>query len=421
MCIIWWESCSISMKKTKIFCVYFAAQCKRIMKIFPSVLLTTVILVCSLALLAAALFQLETTQEKKQKVEIGLVGSTEGSYLGFGIQALQSFDSSRFAIDFLEIDSEKEAIEALEKGELSAYALIPDGFVDALVRGENMPITYVTSAGAAGIGSMVMNELVETISDLITESENGIYGAQRFLREQGREDIYWEASDRLYLRYLDFVLGRELVYEIELTGVSEGLTVIEYYTCSIMILFLLFWGIAAAPFLIQREFYFFKLLRAKGLSAGWQILAEYGAYVLLMFGSFLLVMILAGTATMRVELVILSPLLWSLGMLPVILLFAAIQLVVFEWIANPVTGALIQFLGALGLGYLSGCFYPITFFPAGVQLLAPFLPTGAAMEYSGKMMMGSAAYGALAVMGLYGVGFLLVAVLLRKRRLTDSR
>lgn len=383
-------------------------------------MVTTVILVCGLALLAAALFQLENAQEKKQKVEIGLVGNRSGSYLGFGIQALQSLDSSRFAIDFLEMSSEREAKEALERGELSAYVLLPDGFVDALVRGENMPATYVTSPGAAGIGSMVMNELVETISDLITESENGIYGAQRFLREQGREDIYWEASDRLYLRYLDFILGRELVYKIELTGVSGGLTVIEYYTCSIIILFLLFWGIAAAPFLIHREFYIFRLLQAKGLSAGRQILAEYGAYILLLSGIFLPIMILVGAAAARTEFVMFDSPLRMFGLLPVILLFAAMQLVIYEWITNPVTGALIQFLGALGLGYLSGCFYPVTFFPAGVQLIAPFLPTGAAMEYSGKMMLGSTAYGELVVMGMYGAGFLLIAVLLRKRRLAGS-
>ena len=408
------------MKNTKIFFAYFTAQCKRIIKIFPSVMVTTVILVCGLALLAAALFQLENAQEKKQKVEIGLVGNRSGSYLGFGIQALQSLDSSRFAIDFLEMSSEREAKEALERGELSAYVLLPDGFVDALVRGENMPATYVTSPGAAGIGSMVMNELVETISDLITESENGIYGAQRFLREQGREDIYWEASDRLYLRYLDFILGRELVYKIELTGVSGGLTVIEYYTCSIIILFLLFWGIAAAPFLIHREFYIFRLLQAKGLSAGRQILAEYGAYILLLSGIFLPIMILVGAAAARTEFVMFDSPLRMFGLLPVILLFAAMQLVIYEWITNPVTGALIQFLGALGLGYLSGCFYPVTFFPAGVQLIAPFLPTGAAMEYSGKMMLGSTAYGELVVMGMYGAGFLLIAVLLRKRRLAGS-
>lgn len=409
------------MNHTKLFCAYFTAQCKRIIKIFPSVLTTTIILVCGLALLAAALLQIEAAQEKKQKVEIGLVGSTEGSYLGFGIQALQSLDSSRFAIDFLEMGSEREAKDALEKGEVSAYVMIPDGFVDALVRGENIPITYVTSAGAAGIGSMVMNELVEIISDLITESENGIYGTQRFLREQGREDIYWEASDRLYLRFLDFILGREQVYELELTGVSGGLTIIEYYTCGIMILFLMFWGIAASPFLVRKEFYISKLLRAKGLSAGRQILAEYGAYTLLLSGAFLVVTALAGILASRAEMIVLSLPQWYIYMLPIILLFAAMQLLIFEWIPNPVTGTLIQFLGALVMGYLSGCFYPVTFFPAGIQMLAPFLPTGAAMEYSGRMMLGTAAFGELAVMTLYGAAFFLAAVLLRKRSLMDSR
>ena len=108
---------------------------------------------------------------------------------------------------------------------------------------------------------------------------------------------------------------------------------------------------------------------------------------------------------------------WISGMLPVVMLFAAMQLLLYEWISNPVTGILIQFLGAAGLGYLSGCFYPITFFPAEIQILAPYLPTGAAMRYSGALMTGQAFGRDLAVMGSYGAGCFLLTVLLRKRRL----
>lgn len=407
MYIIWWERCRAGTGPERMFRRYLIAQCKRIIKLFPALLAATAVLVCCLGVLAAVLLQADAGQERKQMVEIGLVGSTEGSYLGFGIHALQSIDSSRFAIDFLELESEETAKRALEKGELSAYVLIPDDFVENLVNGNNVPATYVTSAGAAGIGSMVMNEMAQVISDVITESQNAVYSTQRLLREQGRQDIYREATDRLYLRFLDLILGRELIYELELTGVSGGLSMMEYYICGISLLFLLFWGIAAVPLLGSRNAAASKLLCVKGLSAGRQILAEYLSYIVLLYGCFL---VAAGLFAV-------NALGWLLGMLPVVLLFAAMQLLVYEWIPDLVTAVLAQFLITVGLGYLSGCFYPITFFPAEIQLLAPLLPTGAAMRYSGKLLTGQAFWGELTVMGLYGAGCLSLAILIRKRRI----
>ena len=388
------------------FRTYLMAQYKRIMKFFPAAAVSAVVLICCLGLLAAVLLQADADQERKQMVEIGLVGSTEGSYLGFGIQALQSFDSSRFAINFPEMESEEAARRALERGELSAYVLIPDGFVENLVRGNNVPVTYVTPEGAAGIGGMVMNELTGTISDLITESQNAVYSAQRLLRETGRQDLYREATDRMYLRYLDFILGRELIYELELTGVSEGLSITEYYSCGIVILFLLFWGTAAAPLLTRRDSAVSRLLCARGLSAGQQVIAEYLSYTVLLWVCFFTEAFFMHYTFGRL-----------VGMLPVVMLLAAIQLCIYEGISDPVTGALIQFLGAAGLGYLSGCFYPITFFPAEIQRLILFLPTGAAMKYSGKLLTGQSFTEELAVMGAYGAGCLLLTICFRRRRI----
>lgn len=410
------------MRTTALFGTYLIAQYKRMVKLFPAVMAATVILACCLALFAAVLLQADAGQEKKQLVKVGLVGSAEGSYLGFGIQALQSLDSSRFAIAFPETGSEEEAKKALEQGTLSAYVLIPDGFVDALVWGGNMQVTYVTSPGTTGIGSMVMNELVEVISDLVTESQNAIYGVRRVMREQGRQDIS-ESTDRLYLRFLDLILGRELIYELESIGVSGGLSAGEYYLCGTIVLFLLFWGIGAAPFLSRRDAAISRLLCVKGLSAGWQILAEYLAYVLLLTASFYGTAGLLGAAAgflapAAVEDIFLGCGPGMLpGMLPMILLSAAMQLCLCEGIPDPAAGIPAQFLVAVGLGYLSGCFYPITFFPDGIQRLAPFLPAGAAMEYSGKLFLGQPVSGELGVMAIYGAGCLLAAVFLRRRRL----
>ncbi len=386
--------------------MYVVAQFKRASKLFPAALAGTVILMLCLGALAFGFLQADAGQDRKQMVKIGMVGNMEDSYLGFGIRALQSLDSSRFAIEFRQEDSEETARRALKRGEISAYVLIPNGFMESWVRGDNVPVTYVTSPDATGIGSMVMEELVEVISVLVTESQHAIYSAQRIWSSEGRQDWYGEAEERFYLRVLDLVLGRKGIYRLELTGVSNGLSITEYYACGAAILFLLFFGVAASPCLASCDVAVYRLLRVKGLSAWKQFLAEYISYTVLLWGCYLVMALFLSHTFGRI-----------FCMLPVVMLVAAMQLCVCEWIPGPVVGAPVQFLGAAGLGYLSGCFYPVTFFPEKVQMAVPFLPAGAAMRYAGNLATGRCVWWELAIMGVYGTGSFFLAVLRRKHRL----
>ena len=145
------------------FRIYLLAQMKRVKKALPAVLIMTLLLTGCIALISKVMLMADSSSEKKQKVQIGLVGDISGSYLGFGISALQHLDSSRFAIEFIEME-EEEARDRLNHGTLSAFVIVPEGFVEAAVRGENMPLTYVSTSGSLRLGSMIMNELVNTIS-----------------------------------------------------------------------------------------------------------------------------------------------------------------------------------------------------------------------------------------------------------------
>ena len=46
-----------------------------------------------------------------------------------------------------------------------------------------------------------------------------------------------------------------------------------------------------------------------------------------------------------------------------------------------------QFLFAIVLGYLSGCFYPLSFFPKSVETIASILPTKVALDYLNKSLL----------------------------------
>lgn len=410
------------------FRIYLLAQMKRVKKALPAVLIMTLLLTGCIALISKVMLIADSSSEKKQKVQIGLVGDISGSYLGFGISALQHLDSSRFAIEFIEME-EEEARDRLNHGTLSAFVIVPEGFVEAAVRGENMPLTYVSTSGSLRLGSMIMNELVNTISSLLTESQNAIYGMQNYLVNNGMSDIYWQATDELYLRFLDFILGRTSVYELEIMCLSGNLSMIGYYLCGFTVLFLLLWGIAGSPLYIKKDHALPALLSSKGQNTLSQMAGEFVAYFVLMATSFLLVIVLVAVAMGLTGFTLPE---WEregigilfgfyVKMLPVAAVICAMQLLLFELTSDMVSGILLQFLCALSLGYLSGCFYPISFFPESIQIVQPLLPTGVAVNYGGNLLMEeSTAIDMVLLLG-YLLLFLVLATAVRKRKIAGNR
>lgn len=406
---------------------YICAQLKRVLKVFPTIIVTTLLLLLSMALLMWVVLEKNNSSEKKQMVQIGLTGDLEGSYLGIGIQTIQNLDSSKFAISFVDM-TEEEAKEQLMQGKISAYVIVPDGFVESVTVGENLPITYVTSTGATGVGSMVMNELVDTISKLVVESQNAIYGAQSFMLEKGMRDIYWDATDELYLRIVNFILGRTQVYELETLGVANNLSLIGYYICSILVLFLLLWGIVSSPLFVKRSEALPKLLKARGQGACSQVLGEYVAYVALMLGTLVFIFILLAVA---IPIAGIGPAEWEgegisrlflflLQMIPVTMLISAMQFLIYEIVPGMVGSVFAQFLIALSLGYLSGCFYPIFFFPQSVQAASGWLPSGAAIQYAGKCMLSVSAGRECLIMAGYWICFLALTAAVRRYKIKNT-
>ncbi len=410
------------------FRIYLLAQMKRVKKALPAVLIMTLLLTGCIALISKVMLIADSSSEKKQKVQIGLVGDISGSYLGFGISALQHLDSSRFAIEFIEME-EEEARDRLNHGTLSAFVIVPEGFVEAAVRGENMPLTYVSTSGSLRLGSMIMNELVNTISSLLTESQNAIYGMQNYLVNNGMSDIYWQATDELYLRFLDFILGRTSVYELEIMCLSGNLSMIGYYLCGFTVLFLLLWGIAGSPLYIKKDHALPALLSSKGQNTLSQMAGEFVAYFVLMATSFLLVIVLVAVAMGLTGFTLPE---WEregigilfgfyVKMLPVAAVICAMQLLLFELTSDMVSGILLQFLCALSLGYLSGCFYPISFFPESIQMVQPLLPTGVAVNYGGNLLMEESTAIEMVLLLGYLLLFLVLATAMRKRKIAGNR
>lgn len=403
---------------------YFYLQFKRVLKVLPFVLIACILLSVGLGLMLGGMIESDEKDEKNQKFKISIVGSTEDSYLNLGVKALETLDSTRFAIEIEQTD-ENTAKRDLENGKIAAYVVIPDGFVDAASRGEIMKIKYYTTDSAVGVVSIFKDEVTKTISDILMDSQKGVYGLAEAIEDNSVEIDTVEQMNNLSLDYVALILKRSQVYTVEVMGVSDGLSTSGYFFCGILTLFTLLMGIVAAPVFIKRESSLGKVIWAKGGSASGQIFSEYLAYFLLIFIIFSL--IISASVIFLVPRGIISDISWIatediLGLLilliPSIVVITSMQFLLFEISSSLIGGVLLQFLVSVALGYISGCFYPIYYFPERVQKLSAFLPSGIARSYISGCLTDNVQKNLIIFCALYFVLFTVLTIIVRRLKIT---
>lgn len=404
---------------------YFLAQMKRALKLAPAQFAANLLICICAGVLVYLLVAQGVLDAGGTRYRIGMVGDLSDSYLGFGIAALQEMDDSRFMIELVGM-SEEEAEAAFDSGELYAVMRVPEGLMDSVVSGKNdRLITYTPAEGQKGLGTMVMGEITDIASTLVTSSQSAIFAMQRTLLDQGRGDEVALATDRLNLSLINLVLSRSGFGEVEILGYADGLSMELYYFCSIFLLLLLFAGLLNCAFFARRSMALARFLKARGVGAFCQILGEYLAYLsLVLLGLFSLSL---PTAWLLERERIVIPEWEGMGafpfwgflriLLPVALMFAALQFFLFEAAWGMVNGILLQFLCGVGMGYLAGYFYPAAFFPERMRMIGAILPSGAAVRYVEEGLFARASAGAATAVFAYLAGFFILTVILRKGRI----
>lgn len=370
----------------KIF-AYFHLQLKRSARFFIFVFIISLLICLTLGCILNTLIHLDTSSEKNRKLSIGIVGDSSDEYLGFGISAIQSMDSSRYTVTLLELE-EEEARKKLLQGEIVAYIIIPEDFVESAVKGKINTIPYVTTSASANIATLFKDEILEVVSRIFVESQKGIYALQNSLEEH-YADYPGEWIDGLTFEYFSLILNRSCVFDTEVIGVSDNLTFSGYMFCGLIVLLLMLCGIPCCSLLIKTDMALPKLLNANRQNALIQVSGEYFAYFLMMFLNFTVILgVTVATVGSNASLIFGASeingtrfFFLILHLIPVILAITALQFLLYELSSGIAGGVLLQFLATLGLAYVSGCFYPINFFPESIQFISRFIPLGLARSY----------------------------------------
>ena len=401
---------------------YFELQLKRTLKFFPFVLGVTLVLIVSVAVILSSFLKNFNESEDNKPFQIALTGDTQDQYIRWGAAALKNLDETRFSIDIVILE-EEEAKKKLSKAEISAYIVIPPKFIENALHGDIKPLKYVTTAGSTGIISMFKNEITVLITDMLIDSEKGVYGINDALDNNGQAEISGKMMDKLNLEYVNLILHRSDLFDVEISGVSNGLTLVEYYLCAITLLLLLLMGIPYAALYIKTDFSINRLLISKGKSNLSQMFGEYIAHLISVFVLCAAIFTVCGVITSNIGESLGSSLITPNTIftliykaLPVIIMVAAFNYIIFEFSSQVISGILLHFFSVLCLCYASGCFFPIYTFPSSIQRLSVFLPTGMAREYLENCITGNDSFVLLLGLLAYSILFFAGAVILRYQK-----
>ncbi len=396
---------------------YLRMQLKRALGTAVHLLGVALLLALSVVLAGAGLANRD--RENREPMTIAVTGAVEDRYLQKGLGLIRALDSSRFSLRFVPME-EETARRAVRSGEAVGYIRVPEGFTDAVRLGDRLPVTYV--CGSADVSAVLAREIAEAVAVLQAETENAIYGVQRYAWETDPESDWYGESMRLFDRYLADLLDRSSLFAVEIIGVSRSLSLAGGMFFGLLLLTLMLWHIGAAPFFNRRSGELGAVLRGAGVPWWVQVGAEYLVF-LLMSAAGAAFLPLLGAAALRVlgqpvkELRDLLPAEAAgifLRSLPAILPVSAMSFFLYTAFPGAVGSAMALFLNAAAQGYAAGCLYPSSFLPEAVRRIGDILPAGAALRWLSACVTGEDA-GAWIPVLLWTAVCLALSVFLRSR------
>ena len=387
---------------------YFISQLKRGLRLLPGLIVVAALLFACLSLAFSSI--VKTSQEENTtRFQIGMVGAVGDTYLELGIAALQMMDATRFSMELVSMD-EDTAAAALNKGQITAYVVVPEGFMEAAFAGKMMPIAFVSSANAANFTTFIKEEITAMVSDIVLSSQKGSFGVGDALASAGQSHLSGKHVAESSIEYVKYVLSRGKVYNATALGISSDLTLFTYMLCGLSVLFFLLCSLPFAPYLIKKDLALEQLLWTRHCSPWKQILCEWSVFFLfLMIPAGFLLLVLGQAQP-------LAPGAFFTA-LPAFFALSAMSFFLFRLSRDLISGVLLPFFVNLSLAFLSGCIYPVYFFPVLFQKLSAYLPTGLARTQISACLTGKALPETSLFLMAYGIGFLVLSAFLRRRKL----
>lgn len=368
------------MKKKLLF-VWF--QMKMALQMIPRILLGTVGFAILIGLIAlTGQMVLEAQDSNSSAADIALVNQDDNKYTKLALNFLFEEETIKETCNFIEM-SEEMALTDLKKGSVVAVVVIPQGFLNSVLNGTNLPAQIVLSQGGTNSQSKYFREMVQSGANDLAIAQAAIYSIEEYCSAVGREDIIGEANTYMNETLLSFALRRGTYLSDEVVSVTGDFSVTVFYIASGIVLLLLLSGITCNEILKNENAAFVVCMKRQGIGRAMTAWVKLCSVVLVYALVFVAVYLVAGA---------MGKVVFSMtGILGIILLlFAAFAIGQFCFVLTNqrMSGALLLFAFTVVMMFLAGCFLPDAFLPQAVVRIGKWMPAKYMVTLCGQIISG---------------------------------
>lgn len=294
--------------------------------------------------------------------------------------------SSSIIFDFVD---EASAFSGLENGHYIAAVIIPNDTVDSILNGTNTPIEIVFPKNS-GLEAVIIKEIADAAATLLGSAQAGVYSIYDIYDQYDVAKYTDKAVFRMNLKYISFVVGGSNLFESTIISVSGALSLMEYYICGGIVLFMMLIAINYFSIANRLDSVSSKTLSLQKTPLLLQELANYIGITVSQILTLLIVAIPA-TAILKIYDILITPKEW-LKLILTIFIFTIVSSAYVYFISrltkHNLSRIMISFICTLVMCFLSGCFIPSVMLPDLLTSIASLLPTSCMMSCITKIMCG---------------------------------
>lgn len=353
--------------------IYFKLHCKKYGKILPMILAESFLFALLIVLLGMMAVKILGEGSGFTQIKVGVVSEEEESLTGLLVSFVEGMDSLEDNCSF-ELMEEQDAYEALEAGELYAAVFLPEGILDSILNGTNLPARVVLSRACSELETAVFEEVAGAGGRMLSIAQAGIYAADELCLETGHPERIVAAEAYLNDAYLNYALNRTSIFEQEEIAATGKVGAVTYYAASLLLVFLTFAAVVMGRYVKVRPDAHTMLIAVSGMNKECQYLCDVLAFTAIVtaVGGVMgcpLLYVCAGRENMMKEVVPLCGVyIWILFSMA---LFVRLLL---QICGNDNGGMGTVFAFTFVIMFVCGLFVPTAFLPVSLERLGQWLP-----------------------------------------------
>lgn len=353
--------------------VYLKLELKRAWKRLPHLYAGAIMLLFMAGVIALLSSRMLYGDQVVGRVAVGVSLPREDVLAKQVIKMISSLESVGSICDFEYMDRES-CFEELDKGKLYAVLDVPEGFVEAIMNGTNIPVKVWLSEDG-GVEGKLFRELADAGALTLSASQAGIYAGNELYHIMGLEEAIGELERDLNERYMDYSLGRAGYFRYQDVRATGDVSTAQFYKISVYVLFLFLGAIPVSGYLQPLKRAVRQKLKVSGIGTGYQVAVKMTAMGFLLAAGTLPVLLAAMWLGQADGSLILAAV-WVLSCGTA----GAVVVLLYQLAGNLLGGIMLLFFVITIQHFLAGGFLPLVFLPASLQRIAVWLPSSVLMN-----------------------------------------